>query len=365
MIADVSQADGQTVAALARRVNPGMPFLQRGLIAAGLVVATALLLGLIWYGGQVLLLFFLATLLAVFVRGLSSWLAAASGLSERWSFGIVAVGLIALVVGGGALLAPATIDQTGNLIDELPTSLGRLRGYVAGTEWGQELIRHSGDDLRVSSFASSVFSRATGVFSTTLGVLGDTLVVAFLAFFLAYDPRKYQEGALALVPADRRPRARQILRELGRSLSFWAVGRGVDSTVMSVLTGAGLWFLGVPFAIPLGLLTGLLNFVPFFGPILAAIPAVLVGLTVGPATAVWVIVLYFVIQNLEGYIFLPLIQQEAVSVPPELTIGAVLLFGVLFGPLGMVLAVPLTASAILLTRRLYIEDWLGENPDAA
>jgi predicted PurR-regulated permease PerM len=131
--------------------------------------------------------------------------------------------------------------------------------------------------------------------------------------------------------------------------------------VIALLTTAGLWLLSVPLAPILALIAGLLNFIPNFGPIVALVPALLLGLTKGFDTALWVIGLYTGIQLVESYVLTPYIQQRAISMPPALLITTQVILGVMLGFLGLLLATPLTAAAMVLVRRLYIEDFLEQS----
>src|SRR6185295_16753182 len=120
---------------------------------------------------------------------------------------------------------------------------------------------------------------------------------------------------------------------------------------------------GVPLWLPLGLLAALLNFIPNFGPVIAAVPAVLIALADNPAKAAWVVALSVAAQNLEGYLITPLVQRRAVEMPPALTILSQVLMGLLLGPLGVILAAPMTAAAIVVLKMLYVEDTLGTPVD--
>jgi predicted PurR-regulated permease PerM len=130
--------------------------------------------------------------------------------------------------------------------------------------------------------------------------------------------------------------------------------------VGGLLSFGGLKLLGVPLALALALIAFLTNFVPFIGPIVAAVPAILVGFSVGADTALWVALLYLGIQFFEGNFLTPMVQRESVDLPPALTIGAQVLFGVLFGTLGVIFATPLAAAGLVAVRMLYIEDVLGD-----
>jgi len=124
--------------------------------------------------------------------------------------------------------------------------------------------------------------------------------------------------------------------------------------VVGLLTGSGLWLLGVPSAFTLGLLAGLLEFIPFAGPLLAAVPGVLLALAVSPDLAVWVALLYFGVQQFEGYVLTPLVQQYAVDLPGVVLLFSLLGFGALFGTLGVILAAPLSVVTYVLVKRLYV-----------
>jgi predicted PurR-regulated permease PerM len=134
-------------------------------------------------------------------------------------------------------------------------------------------------------------------------------------------------------------------------------------STIGILTTIGLWILGIPLAPTLGLLTGILAFIPNFGPILSAIPPMLLGLMISPMDAVYVILLYIIVQAIESNIVTPQVQKRTVSMPPVLGMVGQLLFGVFFGFLGLLLATPLVASIIVMVRMLYVEDVLGDKDE--
>jgi predicted PurR-regulated permease PerM len=168
---------------------------------------------------------------------------------------------------------------------------------------------------------------------------------------------------LLLVPRGRRPRAENILERSAAALWGWLWGRAFSMSLIGVATFIGLWLLGIPIALSLALIAFVTNFIPFLGPILSAIPAVLIALTVGPMPAVYVLILYGGIQLVETNFITPLVEQQAVNLPPVFTIGAQMIAGVLFGPLGILLATPLSAVAVVLVKSLYIEGLLGESEE--
>jgi predicted PurR-regulated permease PerM len=121
--------------------------------------------------------------------------------------------------------------------------------------------------------------------------------------------------------------------------------------LVGVLSGVGLSIIGIPSALALGLFTGLAEFVPMIGPVVSAVPALLLAFTVGYEEAAWTLALFVVVQQLEGNVISPLLQQEMVSIPPAVSLFAVVAFGTLLGPLGVLLATPLTVVVFAVWRR--------------
>ena len=136
-------------------------------------------------------------------------------------------------------------------------------------------------------------------------------------------------------------------------------------TIVGLLIAGGLWALGVPLAATLGFISGLFEFVPNIGPILSGIPAALLAITVSPAHVVYVVALYAAVQTLESYLLTPMVMRRAISLPPALTITAQLVGTLTGGWLGLLLATPLVAAALVVVRKVYLEGILGERDAAA
>ena len=149
----------------------------------------------------------------------------------------------------------------------------------------------------------------------------------------------------------------------GHILQRWLLGQMVVMVTIGVLSGIGLWLLGIEAAFALGLMGGLLCFIPFVGAILAAVPATLVALTQSPTDAVLVILMYVGVHFVEGNFITPLVQAEATALPPVLAILSTIAFSLLFGPAGVLLAAPLTLLFLTAVQVLYVEEALGESAD--
>lgn len=338
-------------------------FTRRALVGGAVALGVVLVLMFLWYAGYVLLLIFAAVLVGVFLHGLSSALHRYSGLSQGWSLAVVVLTL--LVVTGLTLWLFGTSigDQATRMAERLPQAVQQVRQQIERTPWGEQLLAQLPQSAQASSGSGNLLPAVSGIFSTTLNGLVNFVVVLIVGLYFAASPRVYQGGLVGLVPMRKRDRAEQVVRALGYTLRWWLIGRFAVMAANGILTGLALWLLGIPLAFILGVLTGILNFIPNLGPILAAIPAILLALLEGPTKVIYVIGLYIVIQNLEGFVLTPLVQQRTVSLPPAIIILSQVLLGVLVGTLGVLVATPLAASVLILVRMLYLEDTLGDPVD--
>jgi predicted PurR-regulated permease PerM len=331
---------------------------RRAFVASGAAVL-AIGLGLAsWYGSQILLLAFAGVLLSVMLRAPACWLHRRLRLPEKLALFleiVIAVGLLILVI---RLAAPSVADQITLLQQELPRAFRQVRATLQDSGLGRavEGLLPSGDDVPSGRLAG----RAAGLLSNVAGVVFAMVVFLVVGLFLAINPSVYRENLILLVPPARRNRARDLLAEMGNTLRSWLYGRLVGMAFIGVTTGIGLWILGAPLALALGVLAALLAFIPNLGPVLSAVPAVLVSMTQGWTQVGLVVGLYVVLQAIDNNVVTPLIEQRMVNLPPALTALSQILLGLLFGILGLFLATPITACAVILIRKLYVEDTLGE-----
>ena len=325
------------------------------------VVALALvLLLLVWYGVSVFLLVFASILLAIFLYNLSHFVSAHTPLSFSWSLTLVTLGLLALVGGSLWLTGTALGTQVSELLDRLPRALQQGQQRLEQHEWARRLMAafpHAGAKIAEQT---DVAAKAPRVVFDAFSALASCAVFVALGLYLAADPGVYVRGLVRLVPQPRRARVQDVLREVGTTLGHWLVGRIVSMVIVGGITTVGLWLLGVPLAPALGLVAALAEFVPNIGPFLAFVPALVLALTESPTRALAVLGLYLGVQGFESYVLTPFVEKRAVALPPALTITSQVLMAVLAGGLGLALATPLAAAALVLIQRLYIEDILGD-----
>lgn len=323
-------------------------------------IAGALAVMLVWRVATVLLLLVAGILLAVFLRGLARLLSRHTPLGSTAAFAIVTLGFILLGAAGFIFYMPLALDGIDRLASELPETLRNLSERLSDYAWAQRFVARFPQTDAWSTFTSGAFSQIAGVFSTALGALTGSLIIFITGLYLGAEPRVYINGFVRLFAPERRRRVREVLAALEYSLDWWLLGRIASMAVVGLLTWLGLVLLEVPLALTLAILAALLSFVPNLGPILSAVPAVLVGLSQSPTTALYVVGLYLAVQTVESYLITPLIQRQAVLLPPALVLAMQLVFGLLFGFLGLLLATPLTVIVVVLVKMLYLEDRLGE-----
>lgn len=304
------------------------------------------------------LLLFAGVLLAVFLRGTSGWITRRTRLPQPWSL-VAVITVIAALIGLSAwLIAPSLAAQLDQLTARVPEAADRLRAHLEQYAWGRELTARLSDGGGLQP--AGALRRATSILSSTAGLGTSFIVFLFLGLFLAAEPRLYRRGLLRLVPLPRRARAAEILDDTGEVLEQWLLGKFISMTAVGVLTYLGLRILGIPIALTLAVLAAALTFVPYIGPLLALLPAALIALLQGPTQAAYVVALYFGVQFVESYLLTPIVQRHTAALPPALTLLGQLVIGALTGALGVVLATPITAALMVLVKRIYVEDLLGD-----
>lgn len=316
-------------------------------------VATAIFLCL-WYWLDIILLVFGGAMLAIILHACADWLDRHTPriISHNLSYAAIVLGIVLLAVLIGYWIVPSAITEINQVARIIPRSLARVNAYLNQTGWGQYLVRAVHNFMIRTGQGAQLSTVTTGIERAIEGAI----VILVVGFYGALNARSYAQGLLELAPGRHRARVKKVAEAVIYTLRWWLIGQLVPMFVLGIATTVGLLLFGVPMALALGLLTGLMIFIPYIGAWIAFVPTVLVSLTRGPNTMIYVAILYLAIHAAEGYILTPLVQKRAVLLPPVLTILAQLFMWEVNGLLGLALATPLAAALLVLVKTLYLHE---------
>jgi predicted PurR-regulated permease PerM len=311
---------------------------------------------LLWQLSGLVLLIFGAVVVSALLRALVGQVVRFTGMPEGVALGVTIVALLAAFALLMWMFGSQLAAQVAILRETLPAAWEHFQAWLGSSPLGPTVHALT---QRTQSSVSGLAARAGALAMSATGGIANVFLVLVGGIYLAAQPRLYRNGLLKLLPAASRPAMDDALDASGHALKAWLGGQLVAMAVVGLLTGLGLWALGVPVALGLGIITALLDFVPIVGPILAAVPAVLLGFTVSPQIALATLGVFVAVQQVEGHVLQPLIQQRAVDLPPALLLFSLFGVGALLGPPGVLLAAPLTVVLFVLVKRLYVVEALG------
>lgn len=309
---------------------------------------------------KTLLLFALAAILAFALAPLVTR-GEERGLPRVLAVGLVYVSLALILAISAALLARPFAVQAALLIENLPGYLTGLQDVVSGMDdWlarfglGGGIASLEAEVGRQASAASSAFvvdllRFLTQVASSAL----DTVLVLVISFYLLLDGNRLRLAALAVVPPAHRAKLLFVEESLGRVLGGYLRGQLLMALTLAVIVGVLMQLLGIPYALVLGVLAGVFELVPMLGPVLSALPALAVALFQPFPTVLWVLIVFFAIQQFESNILAPRITAHAVGLHPLGAIFALLAGFEVGGPLGAVFAVPVAGFLWVLVSSIY------------
>jgi predicted PurR-regulated permease PerM len=360
--------------------------------ATALVTSYLLALALAWTAREIALTAFLGVLFGLAVGDGAERLTRLR-IPRGLGAPLVAFAFLGALFGVGAAIAPTVHTQVAELRIRVPEAVDRIEAWVnarpgvAGLFLGGHEVAAAPTATPAPANANTrAQSRATPVAVTTVPTLHERIteqlsgaarylfpflsstvtvaaglfLILVLAIYVGADPALYHDGLMHLFPHGSRARAGVVLTRVATVLRKWLVTQLVAMVVMGVVSTLTLLALGVKAAVALGVIAGLLEFVPTIGPILAAVPAIAMGFLDSPEKALTVGLAYLVIQQLEGHVLIPMLMKEGMDLPPALTIVAQAVMALLFGFLGLMVAVPLLAVVIVPIKLLYVEGVVGD-----
>jgi predicted PurR-regulated permease PerM len=335
-------------------------------VGVGLVFTLVLASYLLYQITVVVLVLLLTLLFSVIISGPVDYL---ERRGVRRGLGTLAVlgGLVFILGITVTALVPLIEDQARELAETFPVLLENAQDLVARLQSSLSLeTSFHFDPQNVLDSARNFFSGGTlttvaNVGASVANVLSFAVVIVIATIYAVARPAPLINGFVALFPAGRRQRVREILAEMYGTVQRWFLGQLTSMTIIGVLSTVALSLIGIPFALLLGIFSGLVSFIPFVGPAISMIPPVLLALIGNPIDVLWVVLAYAGIQMIESYLIYPLVMSRAVSLHPAVVMFALLIMGTLFGFVGVLLAVPLVTALHVLLRELWIKrmDSLG------
>jgi predicted PurR-regulated permease PerM len=343
-----------------------MTALQAAKITGAALAVIAAAFGL-WYAQTAILLTFAGILLAIVLYGASRELAKITGLPRMLMLAIVAVAVAAGLALAAWTAGPTLVEQAAQLAQSIAAGAVTLTTRLASFASRSDILENIDLVQLMGNFMSQwgIATGATSVAVSLFGLFSAGLIVVFFGVYLAADPHTYANLASRLAPPEHRQRFLELMYETGDLLRRWLIGQSITMSVIGGFTYVGLLILGVPIAFVLALFAGLACFLPYLGPIIGAIPIVLVAGGQSFHLALWALGLYCCVQFLESYLLTPLIQARAVSMPPAVVILNQLVFGAVFGLIGLALATPLAAAATVPLREVFGIGEDGEDDEDA
>jgi predicted PurR-regulated permease PerM len=309
--------------------------LKRASVWIGLAV---LVLAVFWLA-QPLLLIFAGIVLASMLDGGTRLLGRVLPIGRGWRLAIVTLAAVGSIIwlfyftgvtlAGQAERLREVVTTQINQILAWANRLGLVQGGVQVDQLSQQLMGSLG--------------RLTSAVGSALGAVTSLIMILVIGIFIAVEPRLYERGFAWMLPMGSRQRFYRTTERMGWTLRRLMAGRLVGMAFEGAFTAVLLTLGGVPMAMLLGIITGLLAFIPNIGAIISGVLMVLVGFSAGTQEGIWAIVVYFAVQNIDGYLIVPYIARKTVDLPPALVLGAQLLLGALFGIMGLALADPIVA----------------------
>jgi predicted PurR-regulated permease PerM len=369
--------------------------------AAAIVAGLLIVLNLLWVANEIVIVAFLGTLFGV---------AVASGVDKLVRFRVprgvgaafIVITFLMILYTLGSIVAPTIAQQGHELKQRLPDAVERaekwlnrrnpsLMSSLLGTDTAQ--ATPAADSARLkgaraaaahdtaaaadtankvhggpsSSLRENLGKRLAGsvrylfpFLTSTAETFAGLVLILMMSIYIGADPDTYKNGFLRLFPKRKRARMDEVLSEMSTMLRKWLVTQLIAMLVIGAASTIALLILGVKAPFALGIIAGLFEFIPTVGPILSAVPAIAMGFLDSPEKALYVGLTYMAIQQLENHLLIPLLMKGGMNLPPVLTIVTQGLMALLFGFLGLMIAVPLLAAVMVPVKMLYVEDALGD-----
>jgi predicted PurR-regulated permease PerM len=315
------------------------PLIRQELKKASVWLGLAVAIIATWFLAQPILLIFAGIVFASMLDGGTRLLGRVLPIGRGWRLAIVTLAGFGFIVWVFVFAGMSLAAQAEALQQVVTAQLNRVLA------WGNQLgIVQGGAQIdQLSGQLMGSLGRLTSAVGSAIGAVTSLVMILVIGIFIATEPRLYERGFAWMLPLRNRDGFYRTASYMGYTMRRLMAGRLVGMAVEGIGTWILLWVGGVPMAALLGILTGLLAFIPNIGAIISGVLIVLVGFSAGVDTGFWAIGVYLAVQIIDGYLIVPYVARKTVDLAPALVLGAQLLFGALFGLLGLALADPIVA----------------------
>ena len=288
---------------------------------------------------QPILLIFAAIVMAAILDGGTRLLGRVLPIGRGWRLLIVCLSVLLFMIWTAMFAGSQIAAQAVSLQSVVMAQIERLAAWASDHGMGNFQL----DTETISDNFAGTFGRVTAAVGSVVGAFTSMVMILILGVFIAIEPRLYERGVAWMLPMKNRENFYITTARMGFTLRRLMAGRLLGMFVEGVGTWLACMAVGIPMAALLGLLTGLLAFIPNIGAIVSGVLLVLVGFSAGTDAGLWAIVIYLVVQTVDGYLIVPMVAKKTVDLAPALVLGAQILFGALLGIMGLFLADPIVA----------------------
>ncbi|MEK9129915.1 MAG: AI-2E family transporter [Patescibacteria group bacterium] len=321
------------------------------------VVGIFLIFGLLYLIRDVLIVVFISLILAAALNPLVNFFQSKKipRIISISLIYIIVLGILSLVI---ILIVPVFINQINQIIETFPQWKGKVSEIFNTIQQSTQMENFSATSKKfllqdwnenLSQIGQNVFFKIVDIFGGAITFISVLIIV----FYLLLEVKAIKKIIRDVIPEKFHSFIIQFFSQAQNKISLWSRGQLILCLAIGILSYIGLLILGVKYALLLALIAGICECIPYLGPILGSIPAIFLAFTQSPLTALLVIILYVIIQQLENHLLVPKIMGNVVGLNPVLVIIVVLVGGKLYGPVGMLLAIPIATTLFILIKDYF------------
>ena len=305
---------------------------------------------------DILFILFISVIVVLIMKPAVDWFEEKK-ISRVFGALIIYLTLIAFLALAILIVVPPLAKESAQLAVSLPHYFEKVSDSFVSLKQILESNNLTGSlENFINKAAVYLEEASANILSSIIGLLGGfvyLIVILVTSFYLVVEKNGVERLVRQTVPLNLQTKVLRVIGKIEFKLSRWFLGQLALGFIIGLMSYIGLSVLGVPYALVLAIIAGLFELVPYIGPWLSAIPAILIALTVSPALAGAVLILYFIIQEMENYFIVPKVMEKSVDIHPVITIMAMMIGGQLAGLVGVILAVPVTAMVLVVAEEMY------------